>query len=159
MIYVIFVVFLVIVIMIAILFDFLFQKVSNGFFESEKKNRILERWLRNLQNGYKLADFFETNRLFNLSIYGYNELADLLFSELEKCSKISIRYVLDETVDDGVFWYESCKLLGDGDVDLLFESDAIIIADVMNGNDIREKLLCNYSGFVFLIEDLVRYVE
>lgn len=80
--------------------------IENDFIDKEetelKKYRqyysVLIRWIRLLQNGGKLCDYFKLNKYNTIAIYGMSELGELLLDQLE-AEGIQVEYVLDINKD------------------------------------------------------------
>lgn len=56
---------------------------------------MLERWISNIQEGKRIADYFQRNHYQTIAIYGLGCVANRLCEEL-KNTEIQIQYIIDQ---------------------------------------------------------------
>lgn len=58
--------------------------------------KILELWMRNLEDGKKIVNYFQYNHYYQIALYGMGKMANHVIKEL-KGSDIQIAYAIDRT--------------------------------------------------------------
>ena len=75
------------------------KKSENEYEQILEKNAIvigmLERWISNIQEGKRIADYFQRNHYQTIAIYGLGCVANRLCEEL-KNTEIQIQYIIDQ---------------------------------------------------------------
>lgn len=109
---------------------------------------IAVRWLRKKQQGVDLKDFFIENHYYNVVLYYWNEMSELLVAELAD-SSIQVVGVIDDRVNlkIGIPVY---KEIGEAE-----KVDLIVICTALHTMKIEEKLRQQVSCAVITMLDLV----
>lgn len=111
---------------------------------------MLNQWLQLKQEGKSLEEYFATNNIHTIAIYGMGEMGNRLYEEL-KNTNIEVRYAIDKNADST---YSEINVidLESGDLD---EVDAIVVTAIFAYDEIEEKInnVVNYS--VVNLEDIV----
>lgn len=70
------------------------QEVNIQYLKLEAAFELLSKWLEIKQKGYNLVEYFKTNHIQSVAIYGMAMIGRRLYDELEN-SDIQIKYLLD----------------------------------------------------------------
>ncbi len=104
-------------------------KYVTGLSSCVYRDYVLSMWLDITLKGVSIVDFFETNGLKDVVVYGYGDIGKKLIRELESSDKIRVVAVLDQ---------KAMQL--SGEIPILRPTDPIPKHDVM----LVTVLDCNY---------------
>ena len=122
--------------------------------ELVKKNEfywILVRWVRLLQKGGSVKDYFDKYGYVKVAIYGMAEIGELLFDEIEK--HVQIKYVIDKNADR---IFAPCVLRPDEALD---DVDVIVVCAIHYYEEIAESLMQKTAAQIVSFEDVLFEAE
>lgn len=120
--------------------------------EEKEKFRIMyqmmERWMRALQRGHNLGDYFDAHGYKEIAIYGMGDIGKILLQEL-KGSTVKVKYGIDRNP------------AANSDVRVVVpeeaveEVDAVIVTAIAYFNEICGVLSQKFSCPIVSLEDIV----
>ncbi|GFI46933.1 putative glycosyltransferase EpsH [Lachnospiraceae bacterium] len=120
----------------------------------QQKNRcncqIMKQFLQIKQDGTTIKDYFEKNRYYEVAIYGFSDLGELLYQELRD-SQITVAYIIDRNAGH---ISADIPILHPGGK--LKEVDVIVVTAVYDYVEIREKLCIGNNIPVISLEHVFR---
>lgn len=112
-------------------------------------NKMLEKWILNIQTGKPVINYFRENNLSKIGIYGLGCIANLLCEEL-KNTEIEIKYVFDRNADRLLY---DLKLISE--YEGLEDVDAIVVIPAGQYCEIKESLEKKVSCPIIYIGDIL----
>jgi len=120
--------------------------------DKRRKNlRCLDKWLSNLEEGKRIADYLSAFRIYRVGIYGYGILGKHLVRELQG-QQISIRWVMDRSASGD----DICgNVVRPNDLDKQEDVDIAIIATVSDVEEVEAVLMKFVTGKIISVEELI----
>ena len=114
----------------------------------ESEEILLNKWLRNIGEQKSLSEELLRLGYSKIAIYGMGDIANRIYEQLEKTS-VQVVYEIDKERD--VYSDVELYIIEDE----LLPVDAIIVADFMNYENIKNKLKSKTNCEILSIEDIV----
>ena len=121
---------------------------------AEKFRRYYElcnRWIKNINDGYKIETYFMGNNYYNIAIYGMGELGNRLIEALEN-TPVNIQYGINKNTWDA---FAEIEIKGVEEEERFEGVDCIVVTPINLYEDIvkelREKTDCN----IVSLEDVI----
>lgn len=112
---------------------------------------IFDYWLKLIENGKSVSDFFKKKKYEKIVIYGMASLGKHLKVQLEQHDNIEILYTIErENID-----YQNQYYLLKEDIKKLPKPDVIIVTPVMEYESITEKLQELIECPIISIEEVI----
>ena len=115
------------------------------------RETIFYMWTQLALKGISVADFFRTNGLRRIVVYGYGRVGKLVCREIEKCDDLSLVAVIDKN-----YKKIDCNFTGISPEDTIPEHD-ILISTYTDTNYVRNKLAGRSDSIVGFDEVLKGY--
>lgn len=113
--------------------------------------RVTSRWILLKQEKISLADYFKSNNIHTIAIYGMGELGTLLVNELKE-SDIIIKYAIDRSVNNN--WGEFPIIKQEN----LLDSEAvdcIVVTPIFDFISIKKQLSKIKKINIISLEDII----
>lgn len=114
--------------------------------KNKERLQLANDWLNLFIDGKSIVDFFVSNNISNIAIYGYSINARVL-EKIINASPINLQYIIDSCPEN-----VKSKLPVYGINDELPEIDMIIITSVATKKLVLEKAMRNKNNLVYLRE-------
>lgn len=111
--------------------------------------RLLDQWLATKQEGKSIIEYFHTNKIKSIAIYGMSYVGERLFNEL-KNSDIEVKYAIDKNAEE---IYAEVDVLSPDET--LPEIDAIVVTPIFFFDEIEEILAKKTAASVLSLEDIL----
>ena len=87
---------------------------------------VLNQWLKNKNDNYKIVDYFKNNNYKSIAIYGMGEMGNRLFEEIKE-SDIKVEYFIDNNTDYLYQEWEDIPVIGVNEISEKEAVDVIIV--------------------------------
>lgn len=120
----------------------LLEKFANYYF-------LLDFWMKKIEQGQSISDFFRNRRYKTIAIYGMASLGEHLKYQIE--DDISILY----TIDRGIVTFKGKQYSMKDSIQRFPKPDVIVITPVMEYANIKQKLLELICTDIVSLEEVV----
>lgn len=129
-----------------------FTKNLNKFYSLTMKNNqiitVQEKWLSVLIHGGTIVDYFYSNHVRSIGIYGFGVLGKLLWQELEK-SDIKVKFIIDNNAK-----FENIEIHKLEEIDK-FDVDEIVVTAVAAFEQIKQCLYKKTDVKIISIKEII----
>lgn len=127
-----------------------YKKVLESRIKFRSYFRILDKWLKAVEQQSILETYFLENHFYTIAIYGMGIMGRHVFEELKDSKEIEILYTIDRNADQIDFSTNVLKIDDD-----LPDVDVVIVTTVCEYKEIKEMLSKRLSCPIISLEEII----
>lgn len=129
------------------------KKLDSMNYRNKSYYEVLYYWMKNKNGGKSISDYLLEKSIKSIGIYGAGNLGELLFSELKNENKILIKYIIDRSSSNEIFFNTPIlKLKQLKNVDKV---DCIIVTPIYAFEEIKDDLKKVQINNLLCIDDII----